>query len=105
MLLKVLLIAALALIGWRLIFGRWPWPGGQAAVPRRIEPVELEAEKARVLLGLPEGAGRDQIIEAHRKLVVQVHPDRGGTNELVHEANAARDLLLDEWAIATGVKR
>jgi len=25
-----------------------------------------------------------------------VHPDRGGTNEQVHEANAARDLLLDE---------
>ncbi len=25
-----------------------------------------------------------------------VHPDRGGTNAQVHEANAARDLLLDE---------
>ena len=25
-----------------------------------------------------------------------VHPDRGGTAEQVHEANAARDLLLDE---------
>jgi hypothetical protein len=25
-----------------------------------------------------------------------VHPDRGGTNDKVHEANAARDLLLDE---------
>jgi hypothetical protein len=23
-----------------------------------------------------------------------VHPDRGGSNEAVHEANAARDLLL-----------
>jgi hypothetical protein len=25
-----------------------------------------------------------------------VHPDKGGTNSQVHEANAARDLLLDE---------
>jgi DnaJ family protein C protein 19 len=25
-----------------------------------------------------------------------VHPDRGGTNEQVHEAQAARDVLLDE---------
>jgi len=25
-----------------------------------------------------------------------VHPDKGGTNEQVHEANAARDLLFDE---------
>jgi len=25
-----------------------------------------------------------------------VHPDRGGSNEQVHEANAARDLLFDD---------
>ena len=32
------------------------------------------------------------------KLIVLavVHPDRGGTNDQVHEANAARDLLLNE---------
>jgi len=35
-------------------------------------------------------------LEAHRRLITMVHPDRGGTNEQVHEANAARDLLLDE---------
>ncbi|MFM6831362.1 MAG: molecular chaperone DnaJ, partial [Novosphingobium sp.] len=29
-----------------------------------------------------------------RRLIAQVHPDRGGSNEAVHEANAARDLLL-----------
>jgi hypothetical protein len=27
-----------------------------------------------------------------------VHPDRGGTSDQVHEANAARDLLLAELA-------
>jgi len=29
-------------------------------------------------------------------LIAMVHPDRGGTNGQVHEANAARDLLLDD---------
>ncbi len=27
-------------------------------------------------------------------MIAQVHPDRGGSNEQVHAANAARDLLL-----------
>ncbi len=36
------------------------------------------------------------MIEAHRRLLAMVHPDRGGTNEQVHEANAARDVLLAE---------
>ena len=32
----------------------------------------------------------------HKRLIAMVHPDRGGTDGQVHEANAARDLLLDE---------
>ena len=39
---------------------------------------------------------RDEIVEAHRRLLGMVHPDRGGTSAQVHEANAARDLLLDQ---------
>ena len=31
-----------------------------------------------------------------KRLIAMVHPDRGGTDGQVHEANAARDLLLDE---------
>jgi DnaJ homolog subfamily C member 19 len=31
---------------------------------------------------------------AHRRLIARIHPDRGGSTEQVHEANAARDLLL-----------
>ena len=34
------------------------------------------------------------IIDAHRRLITRVHPDKGGTSEQVHDANAARDLLL-----------
>ncbi|MFD1958545.1 hypothetical protein ACFSHP_04480 [Novosphingobium panipatense] len=39
---------------------------------------------------------RRRILEAHRRRVAQVHPDRGGSSEQVHEANAARDLLLSQ---------
>ena len=52
--------------------------------------------RARKLLGVSAAASREEILTAHRRLVTMVHPDRGGTDGQVHEANAARDLLLDE---------
>jgi hypothetical protein len=45
-------------------------------------------------VGRARRAARGEIIEAHKKLITQVHPDRGGDVALVHEANDARDLLL-----------
>ncbi|MET0180133.1 MAG: J domain-containing protein [Novosphingobium sp.] len=86
---KVLLILALAIVACRLLVGRWPWdllrPSG------RVD----DAARARRVLGLRDGASREEIVEAHRRLIATVHPDRGGSNEQVHEANAARDALLD----------
>jgi curved DNA-binding protein CbpA len=52
--------------------------------------------RARRLLGIGPGASREEIIAAHRRLTALVHPDRGGSNAAMQEANAARDLLLDE---------
>ena len=87
---KLILLVAIVALGTKLFFGRWPWELlGQSARSGEIK-------QARTLLGLSRNPGRDQVIEAHRRLVAQVHPDKGGTAELVHEANAARDLLLDE---------
>ncbi|MFZ9394718.1 MAG: molecular chaperone DnaJ [Erythrobacter sp.] len=89
--LRLLVIAAAFAIGCRLAFGRWPWEylRGQSTRERALD-------RARQLLGVRPGANRQQIVEAHKRLVAMVHPDRGGTNEQVHEANAARDLLLGE---------
>jgi DnaJ homolog subfamily C member 19 len=84
---KLILILALAVLACRLLIGRWPWA---LSLPR----ADTSAE-ARRLLGLRKGATREEIVEAHRRLIAAVHPDRGGTAERVHEANAARDVLLD----------
>ena len=86
---KLLIFAAIAVLAWKLATGRWPWESKQST--RRQAVV-----RARKLLGVPSVATREDIVVAHRKLVALVHPDRGGTNEQVHEANAARDLLIDE---------
>lgn len=88
---KFLWLLFLAVMACRLFFGRWPWDFFNARQSR-----SQAVAHARKLLGVRADAGRDEIIEAHRKLVAMVHPDRGGTNEQVHEANAARDLLIDQ---------
>ena len=90
---KLLLLIVLGVLVYRQITGRWPWE------PRRRPTRSVAEAHARALLGVAEGASREDIIDAHRRLVVQVHPDRGGTSELVHEANAARDLLLAELPV------
>ena len=87
---KLLFILALAILAFWLLLGRWPWEPGKAAARSKAK------SQARALLGVREGASREDILEAHKRLVAIVHPDRGGTNEQVHEANSARDLLLGE---------
>ena len=86
---KLVIYAVLAAIVWRMASGRWPWE------PKASTRAQADF-RARKLLGVRAGADRAEIIEAHRRLLVMVHPDRGGTSEQVHEAASARDLLLDE---------
>jgi DnaJ family protein C protein 19 len=50
--------------------------------------------QAYALLGLAEGASREEIVAAHRRLVQRVHPDAGGTDLLAAQINQARDVLL-----------
>jgi hypothetical protein len=88
---RILWLLALASIACKLVTSRWPWDFMRPA-PTRNQALF----RARKLLGVRQSASRQQIIEAHRNLVAMVHPDRGGTNDQVYEANAARDLLIDE---------
>lgn len=89
---KLLTLLILASLACKLLAGRWPWELLQAGGRAGAEA------KARNLLGIPAGASHEEVIEAHRRLIARVHPDRGGSNEAVHEANAARDLLLARLA-------
>jgi len=88
---RLLIIALILSLGVKLIFGRWPWEYLRGRTTR-----QQAVFKARTLLAVQANANHREIMEAHKRLIAMVHPDRGGTNEQVHEANAARDLLLDE---------
>ena len=96
---KLLWLIALACVAWRLIMGRWPWQAKPAPAPSLSHKL-FETAQARALLQVGPDANRQEIMEAHRRLIAHVHPDRGGTNEQVHEANAARDLLLAQLTIS-----
>lgn len=55
---------------------------------------EMTRSDAYAILGLEEGASREQIIAAHGRLIQRLHPDRGGSTFLAAKINQARDLLL-----------
>ncbi len=90
---RLLIYLGLACIACKLITKRWPWELVGWELPGRSARSRAE-DRARALLGVDRKARRSDIIEAHKRLIATVHPDRGGTSEQVHEANDARDLLL-----------
>ena len=65
--------------------------------PRPARPrASMAVEESRKLLGLDETATLADIRNAHRRLIARVHPDAGGSAELAHRVNSARDTLVAE---------
>lgn len=92
-LLKFLLPRLLALLPW-LIRWRESRRRGGAGVPPGVAEKPMDRAQALAVLGLEEGASREEILAAHRRLIQKIHPDRGGTQHLAGVLNRARDMLL-----------
>lgn len=56
----------------------------------------MSVEEAFNILGLTKDASKDEIIDAHRRLMQKLHPDRGGNDYLATKINQAKDLLLKQ---------
>jgi hypothetical protein len=61
----------------------------------RVHDTDMSVEEAWRVLGLAPGAAPDEIRTAHRRLMRDVHPDRGGSDATAARVNRAKDLLLD----------
>ncbi|WP_321337695.1 DnaJ domain-containing protein [Breoghania sp.] len=76
--------------GWRVDFEADGAPGHDS--PAGSGP--MSEEEAYQVLGLAPGASEAEIRAAHRRLMLRMHPDQGGSTFLAAKINEAKDRLL-----------
>lgn len=54
----------------------------------------MTADEAMEILGLKTGFSKDDVIDAHRRMMQKNHPDRGGSDYLAAQINRAKETLL-----------
>ena len=91
------IVAAAAVTGietWRDRVIRAEKARDAAPVPKQ----GMDASEAASILGVAETATEEEVRAAHKKLIGQLHPDKGGTDYLAAKINDARDILLGRMA-------
>lgn len=72
---------------------RWQDQRAQTSA-EQTDGSRMTRAEAYEILGLAPGASTQEIIDAHRRLMQKLHPDRGGSTYLAAKLNQAKDLLL-----------
>ena len=73
----------------------WQQQGGaQERHQNTGDSSKMSREEALQVLGLPPNPSEHDIIQAHRRLMQHLHPDRGGSAYLAARINMAKEILL-----------
>lgn len=70
--------------------------GGQQQGQRQPGKGQMSVEEACEILGVKAGTSREEILQAHKRLMQKNHPDRGGSDYLAAQINLAKDRLLGD---------
>ena len=73
---------------------RETWKGAEKA--RQSSAGTMSHDEAIAVLGLKAGATNEDIKNAHRRLMKDFHPDRGGSDYLAAKINQAKDILIQD---------
>ena len=68
--------------------------GGSTGGSPHTSSADMTVAEAYEILGLDAGADAAAVKAAHHRLMMQLHPDHGGTDYLATKINRARDVLL-----------
>jgi hypothetical protein len=73
----------------------WREKAGEARPRQEAAPsAAMSRDEAYRILGLEPGADQAAVREAHRRLMMKLHPDMGGSSYLAAKINQAKDLLI-----------
>ena len=73
---------------------RETWKGADKA--KQSGTGTMSRDEALAVLGLKSGATNEDIKNAHRRLMKDFHPDRGGSDYLAAKINQAKDILVQD---------
>jgi DnaJ-class molecular chaperone with C-terminal Zn finger domain len=86
--------SAMLLKAYMLRAGKGDFDQSRGGSRNTVETGSMTRQEAFLVLGLTEGADKDAIKQAHKRLIQKIHPDRGGNEYLAAKINQARDVLL-----------
>jgi hypothetical protein len=91
----LLRVAPLAWMKWGRGASQRTGFGREGADDRLAARGNMTRSEALEVLGLNEGASKTEIIEAYKRLVQRVHPDKpGGSDYMTRKLNQAKSVLL-----------
>ena len=79
--------------GWRQTGDRYA-DAGRGGGNLARQSGAMTQDEAYQVLGLAQGASREDIGAAHRSLMKKLHPDHGGSSNLAARVNEARETLM-----------